>query len=308
MTREFSDELLSAYLDGELSPAERAAVDQHLAGSAGDRELLADLKSLRRDMAALPQANVDSGFTDRVVQAALAAAAPAKAEVSLAPPVAIKVRRNRMRPSIAVATTAATIAACLVLYWQPWQTTSRPLSPTERIVTALHSAIPVGEQAVVLRLQIPKEVSAEAIDNFLRDAGIEQTQGGDSKLDEALAFEYQKSQTGARDLASSAALFVEAPLGQLQMALVALASTSSARVDLAHEGHLKYDVGESEPEGTSNNSSRHRSFVQHLDASLFQLERRSVAPGAHRQTKVAPNDQSHVQMRVLILVEHVDTE
>ena len=71
MTREFPDELLSAFLDDELSPAERTQVEQHLAKSEADRQLVAELKSLRGDVAALPQVAVNPDFADRVVRAVL---------------------------------------------------------------------------------------------------------------------------------------------------------------------------------------------------------------------------------------------
>src|SRR4051812_5288277 len=74
MTRDFPDELLSAFLDNELSPAERATVEQHLADNANDRQLLTELKSLRCDLAALPQVAVKADFADRVVRAAVTAA------------------------------------------------------------------------------------------------------------------------------------------------------------------------------------------------------------------------------------------
>src|SRR4051794_2016738 len=74
MTREFPDELLSAFLDDELSPAERTQVEKHLAASEADRLLLAELKSLRSDVASLPQATVSPDFADRVVRAAVAEA------------------------------------------------------------------------------------------------------------------------------------------------------------------------------------------------------------------------------------------
>ena len=70
MTREFPDELLSAYLDGELSPADRAQVERHLANNEADRSLLSELQALRSEVAALPPAAISSDFADRVVQAA----------------------------------------------------------------------------------------------------------------------------------------------------------------------------------------------------------------------------------------------
>jgi len=94
MTREFPDELLSAFLDGELSPTERAQVEKHLAASAPDRQLLAELQTLRSDVAALPPAAISPDFADRVVRAAVAEAEkhnPAAAAASLPSPAARRI-------------------------------------------------------------------------------------------------------------------------------------------------------------------------------------------------------------------------
>src|SRR5438270_10845542 len=72
MTREFPDELFSAYLDGELDAAQSAMVERHLAASEPDRQLVAELKSVRDGMKKLPRHSASSGFTDRVVAAAIA--------------------------------------------------------------------------------------------------------------------------------------------------------------------------------------------------------------------------------------------
>jgi anti-sigma factor RsiW len=74
MTRPFPDELLSAFLDDELDPADREQVEQHLAASEADRLLVAELQRLRGEVASLPPAKVSTDFTDRVLAAALAEA------------------------------------------------------------------------------------------------------------------------------------------------------------------------------------------------------------------------------------------
>lgn len=76
MNSDFSDELLSGLLDGELSPSERQRVEQHLARHPADRQLLDELRALRADLQRLPPVTVPPDFAERVVQAALAAQAP----------------------------------------------------------------------------------------------------------------------------------------------------------------------------------------------------------------------------------------
>jgi anti-sigma factor RsiW len=69
MSEPFSDELLSAYLDGELLGEERERVEEWLAASADHRRLLDDLKAIRRELQALPRQTLDAGFADRVLVA-----------------------------------------------------------------------------------------------------------------------------------------------------------------------------------------------------------------------------------------------
>ena len=79
---------LNALLAGELTAAEHKQVEQRLATSEADRQLLAELRSLRGDVAALPRVHVDSSFADRVVRAAVAAQiadVPPPLEVSARP-------------------------------------------------------------------------------------------------------------------------------------------------------------------------------------------------------------------------------
>ncbi len=121
MTREFPDELLSAFLDGELSPDERAQVEKHLATSEADRLLLSELQALRSDVAALPPAAISPDFADRVVRAAVAEADkhnPAAAAASLPPPAASRSSRRWMIG--AAVTSAAALAASLLLVLSSW--------------------------------------------------------------------------------------------------------------------------------------------------------------------------------------------
>ena len=52
---EFDDELLSAYVDGELTPAERAAVEARLGSDAGARKLVEELRELSGALRAMPR-------------------------------------------------------------------------------------------------------------------------------------------------------------------------------------------------------------------------------------------------------------
>jgi len=69
MNEPFSEELLSAYLDGELPSDERLRVEEWLSASADHQKLFDDLQTIRRELQALPKQALDTGFSDRVLAA-----------------------------------------------------------------------------------------------------------------------------------------------------------------------------------------------------------------------------------------------
>lgn len=70
MNNKPQDELLTAYLDDELAPEERADVERMLAEDASSRQLLEELKALRSTLHALPQDRLGSDFSKQVMQIA----------------------------------------------------------------------------------------------------------------------------------------------------------------------------------------------------------------------------------------------
>jgi hypothetical protein len=72
------EELLSAFLEGELRPAEKALVEGHLAGCPDCTSLLADLRRAQHALAGFPEVEVSP-----VLQARLAAIPERKKKFSL---------------------------------------------------------------------------------------------------------------------------------------------------------------------------------------------------------------------------------
>lgn len=70
MTELSREELIGAYLDGELSPEERARAEQLLAESEESRQMLEELRALRARVQALPRHSLPADFSQRVLQRA----------------------------------------------------------------------------------------------------------------------------------------------------------------------------------------------------------------------------------------------
>jgi len=64
------NELLSAYLDGELTAAEQADVERLLAASPAARQLLDELRTLSATLQALPQQKLGEDLSQQVLQIA----------------------------------------------------------------------------------------------------------------------------------------------------------------------------------------------------------------------------------------------
>jgi anti-sigma factor RsiW len=336
MKREFPDELLSAFLDDELSPAERQQVEQHLAASEADRQLLTELKALRSDVAALPKVSVNPDFTDRVVRAALAEAerhSPAGTAVSLPQP-STNYSRRQWAIGAAVASAAA-LAACFLLVFQPWRGDSSgdpilgpALTVHDQIVNSLREAAPKEGQAVVLRLRVSKDMPlAAAIDAALGKAGLNPLAPNAANEAAALAAAYRKTleerfpqaSPGTENtelmnatVAAAQAVFVEAPLAQLESVLSELGAGQKTPLRLNPECLLAYGAKSDGPEGepgsakqTAKGPTAGQAFARRLDAELFRLEKRLAAAAnaatAPQQPVAAIDPQQLV--RVLILVE-----
>src|SRR5262245_6086191 len=338
MTREFPDELLSAFLDGELSPAERTQVERHLATSEADRQLLSELQALRGEVAALPPAAISPDFADRVVQAAVAEAAkhnPAAANVSLPPLAANRSRRWLIGAAVA---SAAALAASILLVISSGRRNITP-SPdeivktdagkaTEQIIAvsdqwlkALHSAVPAEGEAVILRLRVGKDVPfAEALDAALVKAGMAPL-GANSPTGaasiaaayaKALETKYGPAPRGTENkalldatVAAAQALFVEAPLDNLDSLLRDLADDLHRPLQLDAQGMLAFSRQRAdEPEGEPNSASKlpktGQAFAQQLDAARFRLEKKLAAAANSSPT---PSTNPKQFIRVLLLVE-----
>jgi len=79
------DDLISAYVDGELSPAETAEVEKLLADSAEARQLLEEFRALGASLRALPKLQLGPDFQERVLRQAERAALAGE---GLSPPAA----------------------------------------------------------------------------------------------------------------------------------------------------------------------------------------------------------------------------
>lgn len=70
MSQEFNDELISAYLDGELTAEQQALVERKLKESPEHQQMRSELSVLRDSFQALPSYKLDEGFGRRVLRAA----------------------------------------------------------------------------------------------------------------------------------------------------------------------------------------------------------------------------------------------
>jgi anti-sigma factor RsiW len=115
---DFCDELISAFLDGEVSPDERARVEQLVASSEEHRQSLEDMQAVTRGIQRLPGYSMDGEFSQRVIAIARQTSGMSH-EVDAA-------RSVRFTPAAtvwywpAVVGLTATAAAALLLAFSVW--------------------------------------------------------------------------------------------------------------------------------------------------------------------------------------------
>jgi hypothetical protein len=122
--------LFSALVDDELSPAERAAIDAHLAGCAECRRELARFSSTVSMVRALPAERAPVGFVDRVVDAAHPVPWPQRLARRLFVPLRVKVPAQ-----VAVVLVVATTAVWVFQRTPELQQAARQEAPAAPAVT-----------------------------------------------------------------------------------------------------------------------------------------------------------------------------
>jgi anti-sigma factor RsiW len=127
-------DVLSAYLDGELTDAERAEVDAQLASSADWRAELAEVRAARDALRGLPMREAPAGFWD-AVHAHVVADDETDADDVVVPITAARSQRRRRRAWIAAS--AAAVAAVVAIVVVPHRS---QVSPNVTAVVAQHGA------------------------------------------------------------------------------------------------------------------------------------------------------------------------
>ena len=111
-----SDELLSGYLDDELSDAERVRVESALESNERYRQILTELQTLRAGLGALPRQRVDADFQQRVLDRISNENQVAVAKSNV---VVNSWRGNLRRNIMSFSAIAAGITILIVSNWKP---------------------------------------------------------------------------------------------------------------------------------------------------------------------------------------------
>ncbi|HEY3721766.1 MAG TPA: zf-HC2 domain-containing protein [Acidimicrobiia bacterium] len=141
------EELLSAYLDGEATPDERARVEAQLATSEEWRDVLEELRSTRALLLASPVREAPTGFWDSLLHPDIAPPLPTEPVRSIES--APSRRRSRAIAWIAGAAAAAAIAVVVLV---PGQSRVKPAVATLVSRHAVRSSVtedPVSQLAPV---------------------------------------------------------------------------------------------------------------------------------------------------------------
>lgn len=311
MNHELTDERISCYLDGQLSPSEENQVEQLLKQSPAHREMLDELRALRADIQALPRYSLGPDFASRVVAAAQQAA-PAVSEIPAATPENVVHLTDRPPPRrhwlyAAVGGLSAAIAAIAIvnLPRDPQKTIAQPEpaktnsvaadpSPQQQAVDQLLASAHEAGQAVVVRVKMTKDaIRARKLDAALAAGGIlfkspTETFPAAQEVSKLYQEKAQAHSAGQAHLAAQSppptagdVLFVEAPADKIRAALLALTSAAADVRSIASEDHftsraasvLGGIVAEGEDPGAAPTSPQPQlpGFAQHLPPRRFPL-------------------------------------
>lgn len=114
--------VLSAYLDGECTPEERAGLDAHLATSAAWQRDLAEVREVRDLLRSEAVVEMPDGMLDDIIAAVAAADAPAPADTPVAPVADLETKRRsrgRIAAWVGGMAAAAAVGVAVIVPTQP---------------------------------------------------------------------------------------------------------------------------------------------------------------------------------------------
>jgi negative regulator of sigma E activity len=342
MNREFNDELLSAYLDGQLAAGELAAAEAHLAANPDARALLSELRTLSDEVRTLPRQSAGPQFAERVVQAAVAQS-KTTATVSPASTPTNKVRRGSRLP-VVLAGVAAIAAAVALAVWINGGTGTTPVpggnnitsvpdsgDPTvptppavptaaEAALAQLRQASPQEGEVVVVRVRMaPGVPAAQAIDAALTAAGIASlasdqptmggTAGADYRKELAAQFSGSPQEMMAGTNAAADAVFVESSWDSLQKAVGALAAAPEQTLELQPLAKVAAKLPVASPDEANGEGEVGPKAIKPPQGDFAQRLPASIfrLPKAAGQPTTAPPAAGTIdgqrKVRVLLLVE-----
>jgi anti-sigma factor RsiW len=303
MSPDLFDERLSAYLDGQLPPAEREEIETLLRQRPELARALHQVRELGDGIRELPKHSLGPEFAERVLAAAQAADRAAD-------PVSPPSRRGWLMVAIGVvAATAALVLAMIAVRPRPDDVVKPEvsLSPTEQAVAAVLAEAEEGK-AVVVRLRLTKDaIRSKALDQALAAAGIS------SAAATAVNPAAQETAQGYKTLAAedqgphgaADVLFIEADQARLQKALAAVAQAADGSLAISTAGAVPSTrpgldrITKAEGEGTSGSQqdkADRQAYAQHLPPRGFpvlktagkapQLKSGSALPSAGQPARV----------------------
>jgi hypothetical protein len=310
MSPDLFDERLSAYLDGQLAPNERAEIESLLRQRPALEKALQQVRELGDGIRQLPKHSLGPDFADRVL-----AAAQQAAEHDTVPATTPARRRWLLAAVGVVAATAALVLAMIALRPRPDDIVKPevpPLSPAEQAVAAVLAQAEEGK-AVVVRLRLTKDaIRGKALDQALAAAGIS------SAAATAVNPAAQETAQGYKTLAAedqgpagaADVLFIEAERARLQHALAAVAQAADGSLAISSAGAVPSTkpgldrITKAEGEGTSGTQkdvTDRKAYAQHLPPRGFPvLKTAGKTPELKPDSAPPPAGKS---ARVLVVVE-----
>ena len=301
------DERLSAYLDGELSAAERADVESLLREQPELVDALDDLRQLGDGIRQLPRESPGPHFADRVVAQIERAGANRPDPPRPARP------RAWLLAAGALAAIAALVLAIVSMQPGPDNVAQPPaLSPAEQAVAAVLEPAKEG-QAVIVRLRLTKDaIRSKALDQALAAHGIAAapaTAVNPAAQESAQAYK-QLAQESSQSGSAADVLFIEAEADKLQKALAQVAASADGTTAISSGGIVTSTAAGidrlTKVEGETGTTTEDvkldgKNYAQHLPARGFPLLQ--PADGSLPNTKAAPATKRTGPARVLIVVE-----